>query len=121
MNRYRPSELATFLENVADDLEEYGWRSDPWLTNPPAYDLFGRVITNARTVHTEDLAWGALTAQVHADYGDGSFYIWHMEQRDRRKIVRLVRRTARNLRDHKLIRNRSFGERYRFHFNNSNK
>lgn len=121
MNRYRPSELATFLENVADDLEEYGWRANPFASDPPAYDLFGRILANARTAETEELAWSALATQIRSDYGYSGVYTWNVDQRDRRKVVRLVRRTARNLRDHKLIRTRSFGMSTRFHFNNSSK
>ena len=103
-NRYRPSELADVLESAATNLEEHGW-TRIWSGNPDdGWDVIEALMQTARVSTQANRATAALKAQIDRDYGCRALTRWNHRQRDRRKVVRLMRRTARNLRNHDLRR-----------------
>lgn len=118
----RPSERAEILEKAADLLETKGWCTghlwirngvDPYSdtgTTPRNADRFCAVgaLCAVAPVRTDDVL-PDLAAQIQYDYRDPSGaraeYLgvadFNDSQKDKRKVIRLMRRTARNLRNRK--------------------
>lgn len=115
----RPSEKAAILDKAADLLETKGWCTgdlwekdgirfghgegpEVWKDSNPKADRFcaiGAVLAVAPNRGDEAVA--PVYTQLMHDYGINSLVLWNDDQKDKRKVIRLFRRTARNLRNRK--------------------
>ena len=94
----RPSEVKAKLNRAADLIEEYGWASKP-SDHPPTggFTLLDSLQWRSPFFSAvEQEAQFAAARQMSNDYKCRSLSLWNAKQRDRRKVVRLLRRTARN-------------------------
>ncbi len=112
----RPSERAEILENAADLLETKGWCTGTlWKkggatllesfegpeSNRKADRFCAMGAVMAVSPMRGDTALKPVYKQLEYDYGVNSLVVWNDTQKDKRKVVRLLRRTARNLRNRK--------------------
>ena len=101
----RPSEIANTIERAADYIQTYGWVRGPRWEDAqkgrvPA-DMIGAVRQVTRSDNTLDWAYNALDMYLF-ELGQPSPTSWNQMQRDRRKVIRNMRRCANRLRSREL-------------------
>lgn len=91
-----PNEIAEVLEKGAEVLETAGWCRRTFKNGAGHYCAVG-AIERVAPLHVDPKR---ATFAVEAELGLGRFdlAIWNDRQRDRRKVVRALRRTARKVR-----------------------
>ena len=97
----RPSEIAQTIERAADYIQTNGWqRITDWDSaqkgQVPA-DMVGALYQVTRSDNTLEWAYVALDKYLY-DMKMPPPGAWNMMQRDRRKVIRNMRRCARQLR-----------------------
>lgn len=118
--KYRPSELAVKIDQAADLLEESGWCRGKLKNASGHHCVVGAVyavcgvniaLTEWNNYEPDDepseisnQALEVLDYACEHDHRRASVVLWNDDQRDKRKVVRFMRRTADRLRDHKIAR-----------------
>lgn len=117
----RPSEIADKIDKAADLLETQGWCTGKLRDDRDRHCLAGAVQACSVTKWKhDDCGWYvdgwsrpasetliALDAAAKKDYQEASAVMWNDAQRDKRKVVRFMRRTARCLRNGDMHRTQS--------------
>ena len=97
------------LEKAADILETEGWCRGQFEDKnghhcaQDALQAAGREFAALNEQWSSATVYGAVDAQLRAEGWDTGIINYNDEQRDKRKVIRLLRRTARNLRTGRLI------------------
>lgn len=101
----RPSEIAQTIERAADYIQQHGWTrelewNDRQNGTPPA-GLVGSLYQVTRSNNTLEWAYVAIDKYLYDQHMPPP-QSWNWMQRDRRKVIRNMRKCARQLRKGEL-------------------
>lgn len=106
MDKNMRKRVVKLLRKTADNIKKYGWTKNTYGDKSKGFCVAGALIAAQKELKTEGNVYfkadKALDQQLRMDYNRMSYISWNDQQRDKRKVIRFIERTARNVESGKL-------------------